>query len=218
MEDAIFASDWPGAFAKRFAAGKDRGRRRSRRLDDLERFGVARYMRGGPPFGPPMRGGALFGPPFGGGRGRRRRGDVRMALLMLLAEEPRNGYQLMQVIEERSDGSWRPSPGSVYPVLSQLEDEGLVRATERDGAKVFELTDAGRERVAETKDATPPWVLDEDDDLAGRRDVRRLVGEVAAAAMQVNHLGSPEQAQQAIDTLKTARRTLYRILAEDEEV
>jgi DNA-binding PadR family transcriptional regulator len=218
MEDAIFASDWPGAFAKRFAAAKGTGRRRRRRLDDLERFGAARYMRGGPPFGPPMRGGALFGPPFGGGRGRRRRGDVRMALLMLLAEEPRNGYQLMQVIEERSDGSWRPSPGSVYPVLSQLEDEGLVHATERDGAKVFELTDAGRERVAETKDATPPWVLDEDDDLAGRRDVRRLVGEVAAAAMQVNHLGSPEQAQQAIDTLKTARRTLYRILAEDEEV
>ena len=141
-----------------------------------------------------------------------------MALLMLLGEEPRNGYQLMQVIEERSDGSWRPSPGSVYPVLSQLEDEGLVRATELDGAKVFELTDAGRERVAETKDTTPPWEIDEDDDLAGRRDMRRLVGEVAAAAMQVNHLGTPEQAERAIETLKGARRTLYRILADDEDV
>jgi DNA-binding PadR family transcriptional regulator len=206
MDDAMFAEDWPGAFVKQFAAAKGKGRGRSR------------HMRGGPPFGPPIRGGSLFGPPFGGGRGRRRRGDVRTALLMLLAEEPRNGYQLMQVIEERSEGLWRPSPGSVYPVLSQLEDEGLVRATERDGAKVFELTDAGRERVAETKDATPPWEVDEDDEKAGRRDVRRLVGEVAAAAMQVNHMGSPEQAEQAIETLKGARRTLYRILAEDEDV
>ena len=208
MEDAIFASDWPGALAKRFVG---------RRLDDLERFGASRYMRGGPPFGPPMRGGSFFGPPFGGGRGRRRRGDVRMALLLLLEEEPRNGYQMMQVIEERSDGRWRPSPGSVYPILAQLEDEGLVRATEREGAKVFELTDAGRERVAETKDATPPWEADEDDEVTTRRDVRRLVGEVAAAAMQVNHLGNEEQTEQAIETLKSTRRTLYRILAEDEE-
>ena len=82
---------------------------------------------------------------FGGGRGRRRRGDVRAALLLLLAEEPRNGYQLMQAIEERSGGRWRPSPGSVYPTLAQLEDEGLIRATERDGTKLFEITDAGRE-------------------------------------------------------------------------
>ena len=140
-----------------------------------------------------------------------------MALLLLLEEEPRNGYQMMQVIEERSDGRWRPSPGSVYPILAQLEDEGLVRATEREGAKVFELTDAGRERVAETKDATPPWEADEDDEVTTRRDVRRLVGEVAAAAMQVNHLGNEEQTEQAIETLKSTRRTLYRILAEDEE-
>lgn len=215
MEDALFA-DWPGSFAWRFAAAKGKGRGRGRRDEDFERFAEPRHMRGGPPFGPPMRGG--FGPPFGGGRGRRRRGDVRMALLMLLAEEPRNGYQLMQVIEERSDGSWRPSPGSVYPVLSQLEDEGLVRATERDGAKLFELTDAGRERVAEHEGTTPPWEVDEDDGRAGRRDIRRLVGEVAAAAMQVNHLGTSEQAQQAMETLKSARRTLYRILAEDEDV
>src|SRR5213079_3522103 len=91
---------------------------------------------GGPPFGP--RG-------FGGGRRRRmRRGDVRAAVLVLLAEEPRNGYGLMQEIERRSDGVWRPSPGSVYPALQQLEDEGLVRSTESDGRRVFELTEAGR--------------------------------------------------------------------------
>jgi DNA-binding PadR family transcriptional regulator len=213
MEDIFFAQDWPRPFAWRFAAakGKGGGRGRHRRAGDPEAFAM-RGMRGGPPFGGPF-----FGPPRGRGRGRRRRGDVRMALLLLLAEEPRNGYQLMQVIEERSDGRWRPSPGSVYPILSQLEDEGLVRAAERDGAKVFELTEPGREQVAEAKDATPPWEI-EDDGLAGRRDMRRLVGEVAAAAMQVNHLGNEQQAEQAVETLKQTRRDLYRILAEDGEV
>src|SRR3954452_7141031 len=85
------------------------------------------------------------GPPWGlRGRGpRARRGDVRAALLVLLAEEPRNGYQLMQEIEQRSDGAWRPSPGSVYPALQQLEDDGLVRAGQADGRRVYELTDAG---------------------------------------------------------------------------
>jgi len=140
-----------------------------------------------------------------------------MALLLLLDEEPRNGYQLMQVIEERSDGSWRPSPGSVYPILSQLEDEGLVRAAERDGGKVFELTDAGREQVAEAKDATPPWEIEDEDGLAVRRDMRRLVGEVAQAAMLVNHAGDDQQIEQALEALRNARRTLYRIMADSVE-
>jgi DNA-binding PadR family transcriptional regulator len=203
MEDVFFAQDWPRSFDWRFATakGKGSGRGRHRRAGEREAFAAMRGVRGGPP--------------FGRGRGRRRRGDVRMALLLLLAEEPRNGYQLMQVIEERSDGRWRPSPGSVYPLLSQLEDEGLVRAAEREGTKLFELTEAGRQQVAEAQDATPPWEI-EDDGLAGRRDMRRLVGEVAAAAMQVNHLGSERQAEQALETLKHARRDLYRILAEDE--
>ena len=99
------------------------------------------------------RGGGFGGPSgsrpggpgsFGRG-GRARRGDVRAALLTLLAEEPRNGYRLMQEIEHRSDGVWRPSPGSVYPALQQLEDEGLVRSEETEGRKLFQLTDAGRE-------------------------------------------------------------------------
>src|SRR3954471_20452280 len=94
----------------------------------------------------------------GRGRGpRARRGDVRAALLVLLAEEPRNGYQLMQEIEQRSDGAWRPSPGSVYPALQQLEDEGLVTTATRDGGRVYELTDAGRTQVDERGDAPAPW-------------------------------------------------------------
>src|SRR5215207_10320767 len=86
--------------------------------------------RGGPRGGFPG-----FGPPRGP---RARRGDVRAALLLLLAEEPRNGYQLMQEIERRSDGVWRPSPGSVYPALQQLEDEGLVHAVEFEGKRAYE--------------------------------------------------------------------------------
>src|SRR5882757_5567728 len=93
------------------------------------------------------------------GRGRKaRRGDIRTAALLLLAEEPRNGYQIMQEVEQRSDGVWRPSPGSVYPALQQLEDEGLIRSQESDGRKLYALTDAGRERVQERPDdATAPW-------------------------------------------------------------
>src|SRR5213080_658585 len=105
---------------------------------------------GGRPHHHHHRGFGGFGGDFGFGRRRRmRRGDVRAALLVLLAEEPRNGYQLMQAIEERSDGAWRPSPGSVYPTLQQLEDEGLVTAVQRDGQRVFEITEAGSRHVAE---------------------------------------------------------------------
>src|SRR5271157_3954308 len=110
-------------------------------------------------FGPGARG-EFAGPGFGGfspggprGRGRKaRRGDIRTAALLLLAEEPRNGYQIMQEVEERSGGVWRPSPGSVYPALQQLEDEGLIRSEEVDGRKLFALTDAGRELVTERGD------------------------------------------------------------------
>src|SRR6202011_2396696 len=92
--------------------------------------------------------------PFGRGR-KARRGDIRTAALLLLAEEPRNGYQIMQEVEERSDGEWRPSPGSVYPALSQLEDEGLIRTEVLDGRKLFALTDAGRKLLEERGSDTP---------------------------------------------------------------
>src|ERR1700685_3264006 len=115
----------------------------------------------------PRGGGGFGGRPFGGfgpgfgpggprGRGRKaRRGDIRTAALLLLNEEPRNGYQIMQEVQERSDGVWRPSPGSTYPALQQLEDEGLIRARELDGRKLFELTDAGREYVKERGEGKP---------------------------------------------------------------
>jgi DNA-binding PadR family transcriptional regulator len=179
--------------------------------DDREQF--AMFGRFG---GPGFRGGP-FGPPFGGGRGRKRRGDVRLALLMLLAEEPRNGYQLMQAIEERSDGRWRPSPGSVYPTLAQLEDEGLIRAAERDGTKLFELTDAGRAQLDERSDAAAPWDADDDPDTHTFIELRKLLFQVAKAAWEVGQVGDERQIAQASETLTEARKALYRILAEEED-
>ena len=135
---------------------------------------------------------------------------------MLLAEEPRNGYQLMQEIEERSGGNWRPSPGSVYPVLSQLEDEGLIRAVDRDGTKLLEITDAGREHVADRDDPTPPW--ESEDDVPPVGDLKSQIKAVNIAAAQLIHVGDERQVQRAVETLVETRRSLYRILAEDEDV
>jgi DNA-binding PadR family transcriptional regulator len=135
---------------------------------------------------------------------------------MLLSEEPMNGYQLMQTIEERSGGEWRPSPGSVYPSLAQLEDEGFVRATERDGQRLFEITDAGREHIAERHDQKAPWDFGSEAGGSPRRQMRSTLGATAAAAMQVVQVGDEQQIARAIEVLDEARRGLYRILAEDE--
>jgi DNA-binding PadR family transcriptional regulator len=173
--------------------------------------------RGGPGFGP-------WGPAFGGRggpfgrRGRRmQRGDVRAAILVLLDEEPRNGYGLMQEIEQRSEGAWRPSPGSVYPALSQLEDEGLIRAETRDGRKLFALTDAGRRHVEEHREELgAPW-----EDASGGLgehvvELRDLLWQVGTAAMQVVQAGDEQQVARAREVLTEARRSLYRILAGDD--
>jgi DNA-binding PadR family transcriptional regulator len=162
---------------------------------------------GGPPFG--------HGGPFGRGP-KARRGDVRTAALLLLNEGPRNGYQIMQEIEERSDGVWRPSPGSIYPVLQQLEDEGLVRTVETDGRKQYELTDAGHKVVSERDaDATAPWdqmSSTMSDDTMETANAMRGVG---LAFMQVMHAGNEAQIAEAGKVLAEARRRLYGILAED---
>jgi DNA-binding PadR family transcriptional regulator len=178
------------------------------------RHGAHRHRHGGGPFG-------AFGPGgFGGprGRGRKaRRGDIRTAALLLLAEEPRNGYQIMQEIEERSDGVWRPSPGSTYPALQQLEDEGLIRAQELDGRKLFQLTDAGREYVAERdKDKPAPWEQMSSDVSDQAHELGKLIREVASAFTQVVKTGSEAQMDEARKVLTTTRRDLYRILADGD--
>ena len=184
--------------------------KQDRRREKVERAMALKQLVHGP-FGA----GSMFGPPFGPRRGRKRRGDVRAALLLALAEEPRNGYQLMQAIEERSGGRWRPSPGSVYPALAQLEDEGLIRSVERDGANVFEITDAGREHLAERHDHAPPWELEDDADSEAFADLTSLTQQIHLAALQVAQAGDEGQVAQASKTLAETRRTLYRILAED---
>ena len=162
-----------------------------------------------------MHGPAGFGGPLGPGR-RAGRGDMRAAILTLLAEEPMHGYQIIQVISERSGGNWTPSPGSVYPTLQQLEDEGLIEpAASESGRRVFALTDAGRQ--AQTADTTPaPWeeaVVEADNDLVELRD---LVQQVVAATRQVAQAGTQTQIKGAQDVLRTARKGIYRLLAEDE--
>src|SRR4051812_7960545 len=154
-----------------------------------------------------------FGGPGFGRRRRMRRGDVRAALLVLLDEEPRNGYGLMQEIEARSNGMWRPSPGSVYPALAQLEDEGLVRPEDEGSGKSFALTDEGRAYVAEHREKLgEPWKQPEGE--GGRLNLRQEFGPLAVAAQQVAQAGSPEQIEQAKAILADARKALYRLLAD----
>jgi DNA-binding PadR family transcriptional regulator len=156
------------------------------------------------------------GPPFGRGR-KARRGDVRAAALVLLDEEPRNGYQLMQEIEERSDGAWRPSPGSVYPALQQLEDEGLIRSEEAEGRRLYHLTDAGRAYVAERPDDQPaPWETFTDSVSDQHGETAAVMRDVGMAFVQVLQAGSEAQVAEAGKVLAETRRSLYRILADGE--
>jgi DNA-binding PadR family transcriptional regulator len=122
----------------------------------------------------------------------------------------------MQTIEERSAGGWRPSPGSVYPTLSQLEDEGLVRSAESEGTRTFEITDAGRQHLETRVDEPAPWDLPDEEGHPGR-DARRLIGTIAQAAMQVAMVGTEDQQNRALELLNETRKGLYRILAEDSD-
>jgi DNA-binding PadR family transcriptional regulator len=145
-----------------------------------------------------------------------RRGDVRAAILLLLDEAPRNGYQIMQELEERSGGSWRPSPGSVYPALQLLADEGLVRGEARDGGTFYELTDAGRSNLEENREQFgTPWQEAEAGMPEGARELMRLAMDVGMATRQVLQAGNESQLAQARDLLAETRRRIYGILAED---
>lgn len=174
-----------------------------------------RSRRHGPGFGP-------FGPDFakmfmGGGpaRGARAsRGDVRAAILGLLAEEPMHGYQLMQEMADRSGGVWRPSPGSVYPTLSQLEDEGLVEGHKDGGRRVFTLTDEGRAAAESADDA--PWESVGDNVADGVFSLRDEIASTAGAVMAVATSGNPDHIEAAREVLADTRKRLYRLLAEDD--
>ncbi|MFZ0769317.1 MAG: PadR family transcriptional regulator [Acidimicrobiales bacterium] len=149
-----------------------------------------------------------------GGRGRGRRGDVRVAILALLEERPMHGYEMMQELSERTSRLWRPSPGSVYPALQMLEDQGLVRSESADGRRQYTLTDEGREHLKVHPHASAPWetmLRDADKgDMVLREDLRH----VAVAVHQVAEAGTAEQKTRADALLKELRRQMYLLLAE----
>jgi len=163
-----------------------------------------------------MWGGPQGGPMWFGGRGpKARRGDVRAAILAVLAESPMNGYQIIRQIAERSAGVWRPSPGSIYPTLQQLEDEGLVRAETDGGRRSYALTEEGRAYVTEhPEEVASPWAAMTE--AAEGDDLRPLIGQIAAAMWQIASVGTPEQQRRGREALAELRRRLHTILAEDE--
>lgn len=142
------------------------------------------------------------------------KGDVRAAVLAVLADKPMHGYQIIQEIEARSDGAWKPSPGSVYPTLQLLADEGLVVAEESGGKKTYSLTDAGRVEAESAQEQSAPWEAFGAKD-AGRSALPKAGAKLAQAAAQVGRGGTPEQVARAVEVLDDARRKLYSILAED---
>jgi DNA-binding transcriptional ArsR family regulator len=149
------------------------------------------------------------------GSTRAPRGDVRAAVLALLLEKPMHGYQIIAEIGERSGGSWKPSPGSVYPTLQMLTDEGLLKAEESGGRKTYSLTDEGRFVAEAEGDKPAPWETSGSRD-GGRASALPKAGiELAQAAAQVGRSGNAEQVQEAVTVLEDARRKLYAILAKD---
>lgn len=153
-------------------------------------------------------------PHHGFGGHRARRGDIRTAILRLLAEKPMHGYQIIQELSERSGGAWSPSAGSVYPTLQMLADEGLISSEEVGGKKVFSLTETGTTAAAATAGDPAPWE-ETPAHTEGVMGYREAAGKFMHAAMQVGRNGSPEQVKAAIEVLNDARKKLYSILSED---
>ncbi len=189
--------------------------RHNHHTDDAEgQPGPGRRFRSGPPwsrgFGPDT-----FGPGLRRGR-RSRRGDVRAAVLVLLEEGPRNGYQLIQELAERSMGAWRPSPGSVYPILSQLEDEGLIAPVVDAEGRGFALTDRGREEVSTNRERFGrPWEAAASSFSEPRRQLVLTFRQLAAAFRQLWETGTDAQVDAATALLADARRAIYRLLADE---
>lgn len=165
----------------------------------------------------PGPGGRRGGRGRGGGKRRPRvsRGDIRIGILAVLNDEPMHGYQIMQELEERSGGGWKPSPGSIYPTLQQLADEGLVVSSSVDGKNVFSLTEDGATAVAANEEP-PPWERFAGEGGVAFANLRRSVFKLGAAAKQVAMAGSQSQAEAANEIIDEARKSIYRLLADDE--
>jgi DNA-binding PadR family transcriptional regulator len=153
------------------------------------------------------------GGPHMHGRHRARRGALGIAIISLLNERPMHGYELMTVLEERSGGRWKPSPGSIYPALGKLEERGLVTSSEQDGKRLYELTEEGHAVATEIGKRTEgaPW---EQMDLGGHGDMRRALAELVGPARQTGRFGTPAQTEAANTVIKDATAKLYKILAD----
>ncbi|MCU1437490.1 MAG: PadR family transcriptional regulator [Naasia sp.] len=168
----------------------------------------------GPGFGPGPRGG--FGPGLGPrGRSRARRGDVRLVLISILGDAPAKGYGLIRAIAERTEGRWRPSPGSVYPTLQQLVDEGLVEGSGSGRGDTYSLTDEGRRLLADSADQIAaawgglPGSGEQPDDPLWSSFLK-----LAGAVRQLSGEATPEQRAAAVEELDRVRKSLYGMLAE----
>mgnify|MGYP003605037959 CR=1 FL=1 len=151
-------------------------------------------------------------------RGARRavgRGDVRAAILLLLAEQPRHGYEILTELADRSDGQWQPSPGSIYPVLKRLARDGLVTAAHEDGKRIFSLTDEGRSVVEAERGAWgEPWAQSSSPDEEAAMELWSEGKQLGAAVWQVSQLNDPEQLAAATAVLVEARKRIYGLLAQ----
>lgn len=168
-----------------------------------------------PPFPPPgHHGHGEFG--RGRGRGRSgRRGNVRAAVLALLSERPMHGYEMIQELEGRTGGIWRPSPGSIYPTLQLLEDEGLIVSESDSGRRRFTLTEAGQVEATQAAQ-NAPWEEYADDTVSQAQDFRDATFGIMNALRQVGFNGTPQQRTRALEVLTETKRKLYAILAEAE--
>src|ERR1700761_9072062 len=171
-----------------------------------EEFARGRGFDFGPGFGP--------GPRRGRGGPRARRGDVRAAVLALLADRPMHGYEMIKEIEERSEGAWTPSAGSIYPMLQLLEDEGLIRGEDVDGKRRFTLTEAGRSEQAEKSGDITPWDAVRAGVPTGHLQLRGSIHQLLSAVKAVASGGDEEQQKQVRELLDDTRRKVYGILAE----
>lgn len=167
---------------------------------------------GGPEFGPPQRG------------ARVRRGDVRVAILDVLSGGTMNGYQVIQRIAERTEGAWKPSPGSVYPTIQQLEDEGLIEGVERDGRRELAVTAEGESYLADNPElVAATWRPFDDPEpssygpAGGIGNLKPAISQTMSALWQVMTTGTDQQRAEAIEILNDTRRRLYGLLAEGDD-
>ena len=173
------------------------------------------------PRGDARHGGPGFG--FGHGRpgfgqmpgSRARRGDMQAAILGLLTEKPMHGYQVIQELADRSGGAWTPGPGSVYPTLQAMEEQGLVSGEQDGSRRVFSLTDTGRAAVGTQRPDRGPMPWQQIANASGPRvAMRQSIGTLFAAASQIERTGTDEQVEKAVALIDQARKAMYLLLAE----